>query len=91
MSCCVDFYSPTSDIKVWFNYLIVIVFKMAEEKYIKMITLKGASNRHYWKGKMIDHLYSKDYFEPITGVKPEGMEDKDWAKLDRKAMACLRQ
>ena len=63
---------------------------MADEKHVKMISLKEPDNWHYWKGKMIDHLYSKDLFEPITGQKPAEVTDKDWNKLDRKAMACLR-
>lgn len=40
---------------------------------------------------MIDHLYSKNCYEQITGEKPTKMTDKHWAKLDRKMIACLRQ
>lgn len=40
---------------------------------------------------MIDYLNSKDYFEPITGVKSKGIGDKDWAKLDWKVMVYLNQ
>ena len=64
---------------------------MAEVKHVKMVSLKGTSNWHYWKAKMIDHLYAKDLYGPITGEKPAEMADKDWTKVDRKAMACLRQ
>lgn len=76
-------YSSTSGIRAWFSYLIVGVLKMAEEKYIKMVTLKEASDWHYWKVKMIDHLYSKYYFELITVVKLAEMTDKYWDKLER--------
>lgn len=40
---------------------------------------------------MIDHLYSKIFYEPITDKKLAKMSNKDLAKLDRKAMTCLRQ
>lgn len=39
-------YSPTSGIES-FYCLIIGVFKMAKEKYIKMLTFKRVSNCHY--------------------------------------------
>lgn len=39
-------YFLTSNIRA-FGSLIVGIFKLAKEKYIKMVILKGASDKHY--------------------------------------------
>ena len=40
---------------------------MNDEKHVKMVALKGKSNWHYWKGRMIDYLFTKDLYDPILG------------------------
>ena len=42
---------------------------------------------------MKDALYSKDLHDPIKGdsAKPSEMSDKDWEKLNRKTIRCIRQ
>ena len=42
---------------------------------------------------MEDVLYCKDLHEPIEGdsVKPSDMSDRDWEKLNRKIIGCIRQ
>ena len=57
-----------------------------------MEKLNGA-NFALWKSQMEDILILKDQFLPIEGLakKPSGMTDEDWNKLDRKAIATIRQ
>ena len=40
-----------------------------------------------------DVLYCKDLHDTIKGdsAKPSEMSDKDWEKLNRKAIECIRQ
>ena len=42
---------------------------------------------------MEDVLYCKDFHDPIKGdsAKPSEMFDKDWVKLNRKTIGCIRQ
>ena len=42
---------------------------------------------------MGDILYCKDLHDPIEGdsAKPSGMPDKEWAKMHRKTIGCIRQ
>ena len=42
---------------------------------------------------MEDVLYCKDLHDPIKGdsVKPSHMSDRDWEKLNRKTIECIRQ
>ena len=59
---------------------------------ITMIKLT-ASNYSIWKPMMEDVLYCKDLHNPIEGdsAKPSEMPDKDWEKLNRKTIGCIRQ
>ena len=52
-----------------------------------------ASNYSIWKPMMEDVLYCKDLHGPIEGdsVKPSDMSDRDWRKLNRKNIGCIRQ
>ena len=40
-----------------------------------------------------DVLYCKDLHDPIEGdsAKPSDMFDRDWEKLNRKTIGCIRQ
>ena len=51
------------------------------------------SNYSIWKPMMEDVLYCKDLHEPIEGdrVKPSDLLDRDWEKLNRKTIRCIRQ
>ena len=42
---------------------------------------------------MEDVLYCKDLHDPIEGdsVKPSDMLDRNWEKLNRKTIGCIRQ
>ena len=52
-----------------------------------------ASNYSIWKPMMEDVLYCKDLHDPIEGdsVKPSDMSNRDWEKLNRKTIRCIRQ
>jgi transposase InsO family protein len=53
----------------------------------------SASNYSIWKPMMEDVLYCKDLHDPIEGdsAKPSSMPDKEWAKMHRKTIGCIRQ
>ena len=46
-----------------------------------------------WKSQMVDILVLKDQYLPIEGAtkKPSSMTNEEWNKLDRKAIATIRQ
>ena len=52
-----------------------------------------ASNYSIWKPMMEDVLYCKDLHDLIEGdsAKPSKMSNKDWEKLNRKTIACIRK
>ena len=53
----------------------------------------SVSNYSIWKPMMEDVLYCKDLHDPIEGdsAKPSDMSDRDWDKLNRKTIRCIRQ
>ena len=53
----------------------------------------SASNYSIWKPMMEDVLYCKDLHDPIEGdsAKPSDMSNRDWEKLNRKTIECIRQ
>ena len=53
----------------------------------------NGTNFAMWKAQMEDILILKDQYLPIEGVasKPSSMKDEEWNKLDRKAIATIRQ
>ena len=53
----------------------------------------SASNYSIWKPMMEYVLYCKDLHDHIKGdsAKPSDMSDKDWEKLNRKTIGCIRQ
>lgn len=57
-----------------------------------MVKLNEA-NFSLWKFQMEDILILKDQYWPIEGIskKPTTIVDEDWNKLDRKAIATIRQ
>ena len=52
-----------------------------------------ASNYSTWKPMMEDVLYYKDLHDPTEGdsAKLSKMFDKDWEKLNKKTIGCIRQ
>jgi len=51
-----------------------------------------ADNYSYWKPMMEDHLYFKDFHEPITQKdKPEKKTATEWELQNRKAVAIIRK
>jgi len=51
-----------------------------------------ADNYTYWKPKMEEHLYCKDFHEPITQKdKPEKNTDTEWETKNRKSVAMIRK
>ena len=53
----------------------------------------SVSNYSIWKLVMEDVLYCKDLHDPIEGdsAKPSDMLDRDWEKLNRKTIGCIRK
>ena len=53
----------------------------------------SAANYLIWKPMMEDVLYCKDLHDPIEcdSAKPSDMSDRDWEKLNRKTIRCIRQ
>ena len=53
----------------------------------------NGTNFALWKAQMEDILILKDQYLPIEGAasKPSSMTDEEWNKLDRKAIATIRQ
>ena len=53
----------------------------------------SASNYSIWKPMMEDVLYYKDLHDPIEGdsAKPSNMSYRNWEKLNRKTIGCIRQ
>ena len=62
---------------------------------MNMSTMIKLSASYYsiWKPMMEDVLYCKDLHDPIEGdsAKPSEMSNKDWEKLNRKTIGCIRQ
>ena len=44
----------------------------------------------FWKMQIEDYLYQKKLHEPLSGNKPEKMEQADWDLLDRRALGVVR-
>ena len=59
----------------------------AEDVKVKIEKFDGA-NFSFWKMQIEDYLYKKKMYQPqpLSGNKPEGMKDEDWALLDRQAL-----
>ncbi|PON33693.1 hypothetical protein PanWU01x14_350650, partial [Parasponia andersonii] len=44
----------------------------------------------YWRLQINDYLHSKKLYQPLSGKKPEKMEDDDWQLLDRHVLGVIR-
>ena len=53
----------------------------------------NSSNYSIWKPRIEDLLFVRDLYDPIEGDdrRPDGKTDEEWSKLNRKAMAVIRQ
>ena len=53
----------------------------------------SVSNYSIWRPMMEDVLYCKDLHDSIEGdsVKPSNMSYRNWEKLNRKTIGCIRQ
>ena len=61
----------------------------AEDVKVKIEKFDGA-DFSFWKMQIEDYLYQKKMYLPLSGNKPEGMKDEDWALLDRQALGVIR-
>ena len=55
---------------------------MAEEGKVRIEKFDG-KDFGFWKMQIEDYLYQKKLHEPLSGKKPEKMEQVDWDLLDR--------
>ena len=64
-----------------------------ENMTINTMVKLSASNYSISRPMMKDVLYCKDLHDPIEGdsVKSSEMSDRDWEKLNRKNIECIRQ
>ena len=62
---------------------------MAEEGKVRIEKFDGKDFR-FWKMQIEDYLYQKKLHEPLSGKKPEKMEQADWDLLDRQALGVVR-
>ncbi|KAL5544676.1 hypothetical protein UlMin_008460 [Ulmus minor] len=44
----------------------------------------------FWKMHIEDYLYQRNLYQPLSGKKPEGMKEEEWALLDRQALGVVR-
>ena len=53
----------------------------------------NSTNYSIWKPRMEDLLFIRDLYDPVEGdeKKLAGKMDEDWAKLNRKVVAFIRQ
>ena len=53
----------------------------------------SASNYSIWKPMMEDVLYCKDLhdFIEVDSAMPSDMSNRDWKKLNRQTIECIRQ
>lgn len=60
---------------------------------ISKIALLDGTNWGIWKPRMKDILYLNDLHDPIEGdeKKPSDVDEGDWKKMDKKAIALIRQ
>ena len=60
---------------------------------ISKIALLDGTNWGIWKPRMKDILYLNDLHDPIEGdeKKPPDVDEGDWKKMDKKAIALIRQ
>ncbi|KAL5772581.1 hypothetical protein ACOSP7_012187 [Xanthoceras sorbifolium] len=63
---------------------------MSLEKDTSKIEIFDDINFGFWKMQIEDHLFHKDLYLPLKGIKPEKMTDSDWQVLDRKALGTIR-
>ena len=62
---------------------------MAEEGKVRIEKFNGKDFR-FWKMQIEDYLYQKKLHKPLSGKKPEKMEQTDWDLLDRQALGMVR-
>ena len=44
----------------------------------------------YWKMQIEDYLYGKKLHLPLSGSKPDSMEEEEWSLLDRQVLGVIR-
>ena len=62
---------------------------MSEEDKVRIEKFDG-KDFGFWKMQVEDYLYQKKLHEPLSGKKPEKMEQADWDLLDRQALGVVR-
>ena len=63
---------------------------MAEEDKIRIEKFDGKDFR-FWNMQIEDYLYQKKLNKPLSGKKPEKMEQADWNLLDRQTLGVVRR
>ena len=63
-----------------------------ERNLVTMVKLNN-SNWAMWKSMMVDFLTIKDLLDTLEGeeVKPKDISDLEWNKMNKKAIAYIRQ
>ena len=66
---------------------------MSEMMTLSKMAILNGRNWGIWKPKMEDVLYLNDLHDPIdgNGEKPSNMDEGKWKKMDKKAIALIRQ
>ena len=63
---------------------------MTDEFKLMIKKFDGKINFNLWKVDMYDHLVQKGLEQAIDDEgKPADMKDKDWEKIDRKALSLI--
>ena len=63
---------------------------MASKKDMSKIEKFDGSKFRFWKMQTEDLLFQKDLYLPLSGKKPEKLENFEYELLDRKALGTIR-
>ena len=61
-----------------------------EDKSGHGINKFDGSDFSFWQLQIGDYLYSKKFHQPLSGKKPEKMENEEWNLLDRQVLGVIR-
>ncbi|ONK60009.1 uncharacterized protein A4U43_C08F13250 [Asparagus officinalis] len=60
-----------------------------DEGKVKIEKFNGA-DFGFWKMQIVDYLYQKKLYQPLSGSKLDDMKDEEWALLNRQALGVIR-
>ena len=78
--------SPTIGIRAWFEKKSGSNGGRRQSSNLEI----DGKEFEFWKMQIEDYLYQKKLHEPLSGKKPEKMEQADWDLLDRQALGVVR-